>query len=272
MKQPRTIGIIGGNGWLGRLIGHAMLEAGLVEASSLTLSCRSGTSDTFAAWPQVFWTADNQELVRRSQVVIISVRPEQFPAVAIEARDKLVISLMAGVSMQGLRAKTETDRVVRAMPNAAAEIKRSYTPWFCSDEVSSDERAFVQHLFESCGRADPVTSEADIDYLTALSGSGPAFPALLADALLQHALSQGLLEPVARRAVEGVICDASQLIARPGTSPDEIVQTFMDYRGTTAAGIQAMKDSGLTAAVHAGLEAAMAKALALAISENGVET
>jgi pyrroline-5-carboxylate reductase len=271
MTLPRTIGIIGGNGWLGRAIGRAMLEAELVQASSLTVSCRSGASDAFADWPQVFWTADNQELVRRSAVVIVSVRPEQFPTVEIDASEKLVISLMAGVSMETLRTKTRSERVVRAMPNAAAEIKRSYTPWFCSDAVSVADRAIVQALFESCGKADEVATEADIDYLTALSGSGPAFPALLADALLRHALSQGLSEPVARRAVESVVCDASQLIAAPGASPGDIVRSFMAYRGTTDAGLRAMIGAGFTEAVHAGLTAAVAKAVGMGKYENGVQ-
>ncbi len=262
--ELRTIGIIGGNGWLGRAIGHAILDAGLIDPSALTLSCRAGTSDTFADRPQVAWTSDNQELVRRSQVVIVSVRPEQFPAVAVDARGRLVISVMAGVSMETLSARTGSERIVRALPNAAAEIGRSYTPWFCSGAVSADDKALVQALFESCGTADEVEAEAAIDYLTALSGSGPAFPALFADALLGHALSHGLSEPVARRAVIGVVCDASQLLARPDVSFGETVRAFMEYRGTTDAGLQAMQGAGFAEAVHAGLSAAAAKAVSMA--------
>lgn len=258
MTGARSVGIIGGNGWLGHSIGHALLASGLVEASSLTLSCRSGRSEAFADWPQVSWTADNQDLVRRSDIVIVSVRPQQFPAIAIDAREKLVISVMAGVSMQTLQAATSSDRVVRAMPNAAAEIGRSYTPWFASNAVSALDRFFVQALFESCGKADQVPSEADIDYLSALSGTGPAYPALLADALLSHALAHGLPEAVARRAVEGIVCDASRMVA--GIAPAELVRTFMEYRGTTDAGLQAMKGAGFVEAVHAGLSAAAAKA------------
>lgn len=264
MNRPRTLGIIGGNGWLGRAIGHSLLDAGLIEAASLTLSCRAGTSDTFADHPQVIWTADNQELVRRSQAVIVSVRPEQFTAVSIGAGDRLVISLMAGVSMETLRLRTGSDRIVRAMPNAAAEIGRSYTPWFGSDGVSPDEKAFVQALFESCGTADEVETEAAIDYLTALSGSGPAYPALLADAMLGHALAHGLSDRIARRAVKGVICDASQLLADPNVLPGQTVRTLMEYRGTTDAGLRAMQDRGFTEAVHEGLSAATAKAASMA--------
>jgi pyrroline-5-carboxylate reductase len=264
MTPPLRLGIIGGNGWLGRAIGHAILNAGLVEATALTLSCRSGLSASFADWPQVQWTADNQELVRRSQVVIISVRPEQFPAVAIDAQDKLVISVMAGVSVETLLARTGSNRIVRAMPNAAAEIGRSYTPWFRTTAVSDAQRALVQTLFESCGTADEVETEAAIDYLTALSGSGPAFPALLADAMIGHALSHGLPQAVARRAVEGVVCDASQLLKGAQIPPGETVRTFMDYKGTTDAGLRAMQDAGFVEAVHAGLSAAAAKAATMA--------
>jgi pyrroline-5-carboxylate reductase len=173
--------------------------------------------------------------------------------------------------MQTLLAKTGAERVVRAMPNAAAEIGLSYTPWFCSAAVSQADRAFVQSLFESCGKADEVAAEAEIDYLTALSGSGPAFPALLADALLGHALSQGLPAAIARRAVEGVVCDAGRLIAASDATPGEMVRTFMEYRGTTDAGLRAMKNAGFAEAIHAGLSAAAAKAVAMENHENRSE-
>lgn len=269
MTSLPTIGIIGGNGWLGQAIGHAMLRTGLVAAPALTLSCRSGSSDTFANWPQVRWTADNQELVDRSQIVIISVRPQQFSDVVIDASGKLIVSLMAGVSMDTLLARTGSDRIVRAMPNAAAEIGRSYTPWFCSDAVSATDQTLVQTILESFGKADDVETQAALDYLTALSGSGPAFPALLAEAMLTHARSQGLPDHIARRAVEGVICDASQLMAGTPTLPGDMVQTFMEYRGTTDAGLRTMQEAGFTGSVHAGLSAAVAKAVSMAAEQVG---
>ncbi len=264
MTVPRTIGIIGGNGWLGRAIGHAMLKAGLVEEASLTLSCRSGASDAFSGWPKVTWTADNRHLAERSAVVIVSVRPEQFPAVAIDARGKLVVSLMAGVCLKTLARRTGASSIVRAMPNAAAEIGRSYTPWFASATVTQAEKTLVQALFESCGTADEVETEAALDYLTALSGSGPAFPALLAEAMLGHARAHGLPEAIARHAVDAVVCDASRLLAQPGASPEKTVGAFMEYRGTTDAGLRAMQEAGFTKAVHAGLSAAVAKAASMA--------
>lgn len=266
MQSEATIGIIGGTGWLGRSIGGSMLRAGFIAPDALILSCRTILPEDISDWSDSRLTTDNQELVDRSDVVILSVRPEQFAAVDVDARGKLVISVMAGVTLQTLRERVGADRLVRSMPNAAAEIGLSYTPWHAAPEVPREDRAFVQSLFETCGKADEVGSEADIDYLTGLAGSGPAFPALLAQAMLSHALARGLPPDVARRAVEGVVIGASQWMATCGARPEELVQTFLAYQGTTAAALRTMIAGGFERAVHTGLDAAETKAAAMGTS------
>ena len=256
MTDPVAIGIIGGGGWLGRAVGRSMLSAGFVEGRSLILSGRSGRVEGFGEWPDVRCTTNNRELAERADIVMLSVRPAQFGAVEIDARNKLVISLMAGISVDSIRTRTGADRVVRAMANAAAEIGRSYTPWFAADGVTPADKAFVQALFETCGEADQVSREADIDTLTALTGAGPAWPALLAQAMLAYAEAKGLPAGIARRAVDAIVAGASQLVATGEASPREIVQTFLNYQGTTAAGLQMMINSGFIDAVQAGLDAA----------------
>ncbi|WPC04096.1 pyrroline-5-carboxylate reductase dimerization domain-containing protein [Pseudomonas benzenivorans] len=260
MAQAMTVGIIGGGGWLGRAIGAAMLEKGVLAPAGLILSSRSGTLAGFEAWPGVRLTADNRRLAEEAEVIVLSVRPEQFAAVEIDAADKLVISFMAGVSLDTLIARTGSGRVIRAMPNAAAEIGQCYTPWFASGQVSTADKAFTRAMFESCGDTDEVASEADLDYLTGLVGSGAAYPALLAEAMLAHALARGLPRRVAENAVRGVVVGASQLLGRGGMPPAQMVQAMLDYRGTTAAGLQGMIDAGFKQAVDAGLDAAEAAA------------
>jgi pyrroline-5-carboxylate reductase len=114
-----------------------------------------------------------------------------------------------------------------------------------------------------CGEVDPVTSEEHIDYFTAMSGSGAAFPALLADAMMNDAIGRGVPSDVARRAAQQIVVGAERLQEYNGASPAETVKAFVDYKGTTAAGIIAMRDSGFDRAVAAGLEAAFRKALSL---------
>lgn len=257
-RTTQRIGIIGGSGWLGGAFAKAMLDTQFIDASHLSLSNRTGSGAI--AGPA--WTRDNQALVDGSDVVVLSVRPQQFGDVAIDARGKLVISVMAGVSLATLARQTGADRLVRAMPNAAATIGACYTPWRATPAVSVEDKALVQGLFETCGQADEVRSEADIDYFCGLTGSGAGFPALLASAMISHAEGRGLPPALVRRAVLSVVTGASRLLA--DTDPAQMMQALIDYRGTTAAALQTMIDRGFADAVHAGLDAADARAAEMA--------
>lgn len=263
MTIAAQIGIIGGHGWLGNAMAQAAVASGAVDPSRLTLSGRSDQHGA-AALPGVRSTRDNQELVDRCEVVVLSVRPDQFQGVRIAARGRLVISVMAGVPAAAIAAQTGAEAVVRALPNAAAAIGRSFTPWYATPPVSAERRQLVQTLFTACGEAAEVPREAHIDYCVGLTGSGAAFPALLAQAMTAHAIAQGLPPDLARRAARAVVAGASQLFADASGDPAQIVQAMLDYCGTTAAALQAMLDQGFTGAVAAGLEAAAAKAAAMA--------
>lgn len=259
MSVTLRIGIIGGNGWLGNAIANAAVAAGVVEPTRLTLSSRSDRRGSFEA-PGLRWTRDNDELVDRSDVVVLSIRPQQFPAVEIDARGKLILSVMAGVPAAVIAARTNANRVIRAMPNAAASIRKSFTPWFATAAASDEDKALAQQLLSACGEAEEVPLETQVDYCAGLTGSGAAFPALLAQAMIEAAISRGLSPSLARRAAIGVVADASQLLRADGADPSQIVQEMIDYRGTTAAALTTMRARGFVDAVRAGLEAAARKA------------
>ncbi|TIT72074.1 MAG: pyrroline-5-carboxylate reductase, partial [Mesorhizobium sp.] len=244
MGEPVRIGIIGGGGWLGRAIVEAIIDAQIVAAEHLTLSYRSGQSGFL---PNATWTRDNQELVDRSEVIIVSVRPQDWPAIDISAHGKLAMSVMAGIPVDQLASRLKTDRIVRTLPNAAAEVRNSYTPWIGSEGITLDDRNLVRRILAACGAADEVKSEADIDYLTGLTGSGPAFPALLAAAMMDDAIGRGMSPDMARRSVSAVLIGTGKLLEARGENPKDIVQTFLDYRGTTAAAIEVMRPSGFEA-------------------------
>ena len=260
MGGPISVGIIGGGGWLGRAIADAIVDAQIVPPEQLTLSYRSGQPGFL---PNATWTRDNQELVDRSDVIIVSVRPQDWPAIDISAHGKLAMSVMAGIPLDQLTRRLKTDRVVRTLPNAAAEVRNSYTPWIGSQGVTADDRNLVRRILEACGTADEVKSEADIDYLTGLTGAGPAFPALLAAAMMDDAVSRGVSPDIARRSVSAVLIGTGKLLEARAENPKDIVQTFLDYRGTTAAAIDAMRAAGFEAAVRDGLAAALQKSVTM---------
>lgn len=252
------IGVIGGAGWLGGAIAAAMLDAGIVEPENLSLSYRRQRPERF---PGAFWTTDNQALANRSDVVIVSVRPADWPGLIVNAEGKLVVSVMAGIRLAALCEHHQTRRVVRTLPNAAAEVRKSYTPWIATEDANETDRAIVRAVFDACGVQDEVQSEAEIDYLTGLTGSGPAFPALLAEAMMTDAIAHGLDPQVAQRAVNTLIVGAGRLLEQRDDCPTDTVQTFLDYRGTTAAAIEEMRAAGFSTAVARGLSAAFQKSV-----------
>ncbi|MBX5025665.1 pyrroline-5-carboxylate reductase family protein [Rhizobium lentis] len=260
MSVSLRIGIIGGGGWLGGAIAGSILDSGLVDPQNLCLSYRSRQPPRF---PNSFWTTDSQELADRSDVILLSVRCDDWRRLDVDASGKLVISVMAGIRLAALSERHKTDRVVRALPNAAAEVAKSYTPWIGASSITEDDRAVVRAIFETCGCEDEVERESDIDYLTGLTGSGPAFPALLGAAMVRDAVARGLPAEVARRAVNTVLVGAGHLLERRDESPDDVVQAFLDYRGTTAVAIEGMRAAGFDAALAQGLSAAFNKSVSM---------
>ena len=255
---PLRVGIIGGAGWLGGAIAEAILDAGIAEPQNLSLSYRSERPNRFN---RSFWTSDNQALADRSDVIVLSVRPTDWPSLNVDAEGKLLISVMAGIRLNALGAQHRTRRVVRALPNAATEVRKSFTPWIAAADARENDRSIIRAIFDACGSQDEVRSEAEIDYLTGLTGSGPAFPALLAEAMMADAISHGLAPEIAKRAVNTLIVGAGRLLEQRDDCPAETVRTFLDYRGTTAAAIEEMRAAGFGAAVSRGLSAALRKSV-----------
>jgi pyrroline-5-carboxylate reductase len=253
------VGIIGGAGWLGSAIAHSLVSSEAVDPERLICSYRSTKPAEPTGWQ---WTQDNAELAAASDIIIVSVQPGDWPSLAFEAPEKLVVSVMAGITLADLQQRTGARRLARALPNAAAEVRASYTPIFMKSDMPEDA-VTVCTLFEACGSVDIVTDEDNIDYFTGMSGSGPAFPALLAEAMMGDAIDRGISSDIARRAAMQTLIGAARIFATHETSPAETVKAFVDYDGTTAAAINKMRQRGFATAVRAGLEAAYQKAQAL---------
>jgi len=248
-----TIGIIGGAGWLGRALSRFLAQKVDLKPDQLIRSYRSNKCDDDIA---CIWTQDNAELVAKSDIIVLSVRPQDFPSLSIAAPDKLFISLMAGVTIDEITAKTGAKRIARAAMNAAAELAASYTPFFVHSDHAGDAQT-INTILGCCGQVDEVTSEQQIEYFLALTGTGPAFPSLFASAMMQHAIQHGVTAEIAMRAVNQLLVGTASLIAKNQTSPAETVQAFIDYRGSTAAGLIAMQEAGLDKVVTAGLDATL---------------
>lgn len=257
------IGIIGATGWLGHALGAGLLRRGVAAGAELVLLNRSGPSAAYAAFPDVVWARDAADLCAACDTVVLSVRPEDFPVAGFAPRDHLILSFMAGWTLERLQALAPDARIVRAMPNGGASTGESYSPWVAGRGVSEADGAVVRRLLAAIGAEDRVESEDQLDYLSALSGSGAAYPALMAKAMLEHARGQGLPEDVTLRAVEAVICGSAGILRGGVGRLDTMIGAYLSYRGITAAGIGAAQAAGFEGAIGAALDAAFAKAQAM---------
>ncbi len=190
------LGIIGATGWLGAALGTRLLQAGWPPGDLLLLN-RQAPRSAYDPWPGVRWMADAAALCAGAEAVVLSVRPEDFPMPGYGPGARLVVSFMTAWSLDRLAALHPGAAVVRAMPNSGAPLGQSFTPWVAGPGLPDGDRALVRRLLAAMGDAAEVEAEAQLDYLSALSGSGAAYPALMAQAMLDHAAGQGLPPDVA---------------------------------------------------------------------------
>ncbi|MDA3902497.1 MAG: NAD(P)-binding domain-containing protein [Desulfuromusa sp.] len=260
MKTVPSIGIVGGTGQLGSAIALGLLRNKYFRPEQLWISSRSSNTSLFKKGLRIKFTTHNQDLVDSCQIVIISVPPHLLPAIDINAEDRLVISVMAGVSIKQLQQNTNTKRIVRAMSNPAAIIGLAYSPWCASSDLVDKDREWTQKIFEACGLTDEVSDENQIDQFTAITGPVPGFVAYYADCMVKYALKHGIDPLIADRAIRQLFHASGVFLSQSKASPGEHVNDMISYAGTTAAGLEAMKSSSLAVSIEHGLEAAYQKA------------
>lgn len=254
-----SLGIVGGTGMLGGAMARAMLRAGVVAEDDLWLANRSGARAGFEEFPAVTVTVDVASLVGVCDVVLLSVPPAQAGRMDVTARGKLVVSVMAGVSRTRLSEITGAARVVRAMSSPAAELGLAWSPWIASGEVTEDDKAGITRLLGACGGAAEVAREEDIELFTAMTGPVPGFVAHFADSMVRYAVSRGITPEIADRAIRQLFLGAGNMMAEGAATPADHVREMINYAGTTAAGLLAMRDSGIDADIARALDAAVAR-------------
>lgn len=258
-----SIGIIGGAGMLGAAISTALLAAKAVDPQRFWISNRTGAVPDFGPSSAINATTDNNRLVDACDTIILCVPPANFPAIRIHAADKLVISVMAGVTADRIASHTGAARVVRAMSSPAASLGLAYSPWFASDAVTAQDREVVALLLGACGTTDQVFDESQIDHFTAMTGPVPGFVALFAQCMVDHAERQGIDPLVADRAVRQLFLAGGTMLAHGSARPADHVRWMIDYAGTTAAGLTAMIDADISKTISDGLTAAAERAKSL---------
>ena len=176
-----------------------------------------------------------------NKTLILCVKPANIKTMKtmINGKAKSLYSVLAGTSIELLKENIDADNYVRAMPNLAANIKKSMTT--LTGELTCKEEAI--DIFNSIGYTLWVSSEKELNIATALAGSGPAYLALIAEALTDGAVKQGLKRDDAITLMRGLFSGFGEVIQ--DTHPAILKDSVMSPGGTTAAGYSAMEENGV---------------------------
>ncbi|MGF1500695.1 MAG: pyrroline-5-carboxylate reductase family protein [Paracoccaceae bacterium] len=260
MTLRGQIGIIGGTGALGSAIALALLETGTVRPSDLVVANRSGELGPLADWQEVRVTTSAEVLVHAAGLVLLAVPPDQAAGLRIHAPGRLVVSVMAGVSLARLAEIAGSGRVVRAMSSPAARRRLAFSPFMAGPAASAEDVVQVRTLFAACGIAEEIEDEALLDVFTALTGPVPGFVAAVAAAMAAWAEARGAPPATAERAVRQLFLASGRLIAESPNPPSAEVAAMIAYGGTTAAGLDRLAASPFAEALADALDAAARRA------------
>jgi pyrroline-5-carboxylate reductase len=202
-------------------------------------------------------TTDNTAVAQKADVILVGVKPGVVLSVVRElaalVKSKLVISLAAGIRLKNMEEVADA-RFMRAMTNTASTVCRAATAIARGARTTDSDLNLAKTIFNAVGVVVAVNEE-QIDAVTALAGSGPAFVYTVIEALAQGGIKMGLSPDTALTLASQIVLGAAQLASESKLSPEELRKMVITPGGTTAAGLAAMEKhktaQGLIAAVEA---------------------
>lgn len=216
-------------------------------------------------------TDDNSAVAAVADCIILAVKPQVLPSVCKELKATaqtsrpLVISIAAGVRSDNINTWLGGDlAVVRVMPNQPALLRQGVSGVYANTVTSEDQRAFASEIMSAVGAVVQVPNESDIDAVTAISGSGPAYFFLLIDMLCKTATDFGLSPDVARTLAISTATGAAALAAATDDSIDTLVARVRSPGGTTAAALDCLEDQDVRNIFKQAFTAARNRAVTMA--------
>ncbi len=267
------IGFIGA-GVMARALGKGLVHVGGFKAEELICSAPTLADGQLflAAFPGSRFTESNSDVVKQSDITILAVKPQVLPdamaALGDVASGKLFLSIAAGVTLEQIRGWLPASaRVVRAMPNTPMQVGAGASVYAGGPNVTEADLEVVHRILSAAGKAWPV-EESQIDTVTALSGSGPAYVFHFMDALIRGAVAQGLPEQLARDLTLQTVLGSAQLASGSPLTPLELATQVKSPRGTTLAGCAVLEENeALNKLIARCVEEAKLRAEALARGE-----
>ena len=251
---------------MGEAMLSAILEKGLAVPRDISVSDPSQERRKYLGEKyEVLATGDNRVAAEGGEVVVLAVKPQTLAAVLAELQgqfksSQLVLSIIAGATINTLHNGLKHNRIIRVMPNTPAQIGEGMSVWTTTPEVTRKQKEWASSILQAIGKEIYVDNEKYLDMATAISGSGPAYFFLFVEALVDAGVKMGFNREVAQELVLQTMVGSGHLISKSGKSPAELRRMVTSPGGTTAEALLVLDKGGFTDLVLQAVKAAYDKA------------
>ena len=264
--QKAHLAFIGGGNMASAILG-GLIRQGFAPAQVTVIEPFAETADKLKAdWGVEVATAaaSASTALSKSDLVIWAVKPQVFKEAALPVaaftQKALHLSVAAGIRSDSIARWLQTERVVRSMPNTPALVGQGITGLFARAGVSAPDQHLIEQVLKSTGEFLWVQQEADLDTVTALSGSGPAYVFYFLEAMTEAGVKMGLPEAQAYHLAKATFGGATHLARQSVESPEVLRQRVTSKGGTTYAALTSMADDHVKEAFIKGMLAAQKRA------------
>lgn len=261
-----SIGFIGGGNMAESLIGGLLAsghKASLIHVSEPDNNRRSRLLDKYG----VNCVADNAELVERTDLLLFAVKPQLLQQIALPLRDIIqakqpsIISIAAGVRSVDLEQWLGGElAIVRVMPNTPALVRAGASGLYANHRVSNEQKNQAESIMRSVGITVWLENESQMDIVTALSGSGPAYIFKVIEAMEEAATLAGLARETSRLLAIETVLGAAKLAVESEDSPAELRRKVTSPGGTTEQGLKQLEQGGIEQLFQSTINAAVDRA------------
>jgi pyrroline-5-carboxylate reductase len=260
MKIQGTVGFIGTGNMAEALI-RGLLHAGVVSAERVIGSDpRRERCDEMKTKYKIDVTPDNIRVAQKSEILVLSVKPQVMSKVLDEIgphvhEKALVISIAAGIPLAALEARLPTARVIRTMPNTPALVDAGATAIAAGGHATPEDLQAAKSIFDSVGLT-VILEEAQMDAVTGLSGSGPAYIFLVIEALSDAGVKVGLSRYNAQALAAQTVLGSAKMLLETNEHPGRLKDMVTSPGGTAIAGLHTLEQGGLRTTLINAVEAA----------------
>ncbi|MGZ4997881.1 MAG: pyrroline-5-carboxylate reductase [Methylobacter sp.] len=260
--KTNKIGFIGGGNMASSLI-SGLIASGHAPEQIWVSDINPDTLADLKKQLNVNTSANNEDVINAADVVVLAVKPQTLSTVAqgiaalVQQKKPLVVSIAAGINQNSLSRWLGADTaIVRCMPNTPALVLTGATALHANNKVTAEQCDLAENILRAVGIALWVDDEAELDAVTAISGSGPAYFFLLMEAMEKAALELGLGRETSRLLVQQTALGAAKIALESAESPEQLRKRVTSPGGTTQRAIETFEQGGFTELVSKALHAA----------------